>query len=317
MSPISDWASQRIVVTGGAGFLGSNIVLELRSRGAREVFVPRSATYDLREPAAIARLFTEVQPTLVIHAAATVGGIGANRSQPGTFFYNNAVMGIHLLEEARKAKVGKVVVVGTVCSYPRVLPIPFSENDFWTGYPEATNAPYGIAKKLLLTQGEAYRTQYGLNTIHLIPVNLFGPGDNYNPESSHVIPAIIDKCLDAISSKSSSVHLWGTGLATRSFLYVVDAAKGIIDAAERYDDTSPMNLGSEEEITIRDLATLIAEITGYTGAFAWDSAMPDGQPRRLVSSTFARSTLGWSSSTSLRDGLRVMISQRMKQRGGS
>jgi nucleoside-diphosphate-sugar epimerase len=317
MSPISDWASQRIVVTGGAGFLGSNIVLELRSRGAREVFVPRSATYDLREPAAIARLFAEVQPTLVIHAAATVGGISANRSQPGTFFYDNAIMGIHLLEEARKARVGKIVVIGTVCSYPRVLPVPFSEDAFWSGYPEATNAPYGIAKKMLLVQGEAYRMQYGLNTIHLIPVNLFGPGDNYDPASSHVIPAIIDKCLDAISCNSSSVHLWGTGLATRSFLYVVDAAKGIVDAAERYDDTSPMNLGSEEEITIRDLATLIAEITGYTGAFAWDTEKPDGQPRRLVSSALARSTLGWSSSTSLRDGLRVMISQRIKQRGGS
>jgi len=317
MSLISDWASQRVVVTGGAGFLGSNIVSELRSRGAREVFVPRSATYDLREPAAVARLFAEVQPTLVIHAAATVGGIGANRSQPGTFFYDNAVMGIHLLEEARKAKVEKVVVIGTVCSYPRVLPVPFSEDAIWSGYPEATNAPYGIAKKVLLVQGEAYRMQYGLNTIHLIPVNLFGPGDNYNPESSHVIPAIIDKCLDAIGNKSSAVHLWGTGRATRSFLYVVDAAKGIVDAAERYDDSSPINLGSGEEISIRDLATLIAEITGYTGTFAWDSAMPDGQPRRLVSTAFARSALGWSSSTSLRDGLRVMISQRIQQRVGS
>lgn len=317
MTLISNWASQRIIVTGGAGFLGSNIVNELRSRGASEVFAPRSATYDLRDPTAIAKLFAQIRPTLVIHAAATVGGIGANRSQPGSFFYDNAVMGIHLLEEARKAKVGKVVVIGTVCSYPRVLPIPFREDDLWTGYPEATNAPYGVAKKLLLTQGEAYRMQYGLNTIHLIPVNLFGPGDNYNPESSHVIPAIIDKCLDAISSNSSSIHLWGTGRATRSFLYVVDAAKGIVDAAEKYDGEGPMNLGADEEITIRDLATLIAELTGYTGLFSWDSAMPDGQPRRLVSSEFARSTLGWTASTSLRDGLRAMISHRIKQRASS
>ena len=301
------WAGRRVMVTGGAGFVGSSVVKRLGDAGATEVFVPRSQDYDLRTIVDINRALADGRPDLIIHLAAVVGGIGANRENPGRFFYDNAIMGIQLMEQARLAGVSKFVGIGTVCSYPRVTPVPFHEDDLWNGYPEETNAPYGLAKKMLLVQGQAYRAQYGFNAIHLLPVNLYGPGDNFDPASSHVIPALIRKCLEARDRGDSHIDVWGTGAASREFLYVDDAAQAIVLAAERYDDGDPVNLGVGAEITIRDLVELIARLTRYGGELRWDHTKPDGQPRRALDTTRARERFGFAAGTSFEDGLRRTI----------
>jgi len=301
------WAGSRVVVTGGSGFLGRFVVEELRAHGAAEVFVPRSREYDLRDRDAIRRMLADARPDVVIHLAAVVGGIGANRENPGRFFYDNAIMGIELIEHARQAGVRKFVTVGTVCSYPKFAPVPFREADLWDGYPEETNAPYGLAKKMLLVQGQAYRQQYGFNVIHLLPVNLFGPHDNFDPESSHVIPALIRKCVEARDAGAAEVELWGTGAASREFLYVEDAARGIVLAAERYDGEEPVNLGVGHEMSIRELAAAIAAVTGYRGGFRWDPSKPDGQPRRALDTTRARERFGFTAAIPFEEGLRRTV----------
>jgi GDP-L-fucose synthase len=295
------------MVTGGAGFLGSAVVRRLREAGATEVFVPHVEDYDLRTLADIDRALADGRPDLVIHLAAVVGGIGANRANPGRFFYENAIMGIQLIEQARLAGVAKFLTVGTVCAYPKFTPVPFREDELWNGYPEETNAPYGLAKKMLLVQSQAYRDQYGFNAIYLIPVNLYGPGDNFNPESSHVIPALIKKCVDARNRGDAFIEAWGTGSASREFLYVEDAARGIVLAAERYDGRDPINLGVGSEITIRDLTELIARLTGFVGEVRWDPSKPNGQPRRALDTNRAREAFGFSAATSFEDGLRQTI----------
>ena len=301
------WSQQRVVVTGGAGFLGSFVVERLRARGCNDIFVPRSRDYDLRDRAAIVRLFQDARPTLVIHLAAVVGGIGANREHPGRFFYDNAVMGIELIEQARRFQLPKLVVIGTICAYPKFTPVPFKEDDLWNGYPEETNAPYGIAKKALLVQCQAYRQEYGLNAVYLLPVNLYGPRDNFDPRSSHVIPALIRKCVEARNRREPFIECWGTGTATREFLYVEDAAEGIVLAAERYDKPEPVNLGSGREISIRDLASLIARLTGFTGEIRWDPTKPDGQPRRCLDTQRAKREFGFEAQTPFEEGLRRTI----------
>jgi GDP-L-fucose synthase len=295
------------MVTGGGGFLGKATVRRLEASGADAIFVPRSKDYDLRTAEAIDHALEDGLPQLVIHLAAVVGGIGANRENPGRFFYDNAVMGIQLMERARLAGVEKFVTIGTVCSYPKYSPVPFREDDLWTGYPEETNAPYGLAKKMLLVQGQAYRAQYGFNSIHLIPVNLYGPGDNFDPASSHVIPALIKKCIDARDNGDASIDVWGTGKASREFLYVDDAAEGIVLAAERYDGAEPVNLGTGTEISIRDLVELIKQISGYDGELRWDSSKPHGQPRRALDTSRARELFGFDARTSFQDGLQLTI----------
>jgi GDP-L-fucose synthase len=301
------WKSRRVMVTGGAGFLGSAVIRRLHEAGATEIFVPRVEDYDLRKLADIDRALADGRPDLVIHLAAVVGGIGANRANPGRFFYENAIMGIQLIEQARLAGVAKFLTVGTVCAYPKFTPVPFREDDIWNGYPEETNAPYGLAKKMLLVQSQAYRDQYGFNAIYLIPVNLYGPGDNFNPESSHVIPALIKKCVDARGRGDTFIEAWGTGSASREFLYVEDAARGIVLAAERYDGRDPVNLGVGSEITIRDLTELIVRLTGFTGEIRWDPSKPDGQPRRALDTSRARDAFGFASKTAFEDGLRATI----------
>jgi GDP-L-fucose synthase len=301
------WISRRVTVTGGAGFLGSAVVRRLREAGATEIFVPRSSEYDLRTRDGIARALADGKPELIIHLAAVVGGIGANRENPGRFFYENAIMGIELMEQARLAGVAKFVGVGTVCSYPKITPVPFHEDDLWNGYPEETNAPYGLAKKMLLVQGQAYREQYGFDAIHLLPVNLYGPGDNFDPASSHVIPALIRKCLEARDRGDAYVEVWGTGAASREFLYVEDAARGIVLASERYDSADPVNLGVGSEITIRDLTELIVRLTGFKGEVRWDATKPNGQPRRALDTSRARERFGFDAATSFEDGLRRTI----------
>jgi GDP-L-fucose synthase len=301
------------MVTGGGGFLGRAVVARLEAAGA-DVFVPRSATYDLRTRDGVAAALVDGLPEVVIHLAAVVGGIGANRENPGRFFYENAVMGVELMEQARCAGVDKFVQIGTVCSYPKFTPVPFREDDLWNGYPEETNAPYGVAKKMLLVQGQAYRAQYGFDVIHLIPVNLYGPGDNFDPASSHVIPALIKKCVDARDQGADHIVVWGTGTASREFLYVDDAARGIILAAERYDGEEPVNLGVGSEITIRELVTLIARLTGFAGDLRWDSTKPDGQPRRALDTSRARDRFGFEAGVSFEDGLRATIDWYESQR---
>lgn len=303
-----------IVVTGGAGFLGSFVVEALIQRGCTRIFVPRSRDYDLRQPAAIDRLFDDARPDVIIHLAAVVGGIGANRAEPGRFFYENAVLGIHLIEKARIAGIAKFVTIGTICAYPKFAPIPFREEDMWGGYPEETNAPYGLAKKMLLVQTQAYRDQYGFNGIYLLPVNLYGPRDNFDLDTSHVIPALIRKCVEARDRQAREVVLWGDGSPTREFLFVEDAAKGIVLATERYESGEPVNLGSGTEISIRDLATLIAEETGFTGTVRWDSSKPNGQPRRCLDVSRARESFGFEAETSFRAGLRQTIRWYLEQR---
>ena len=292
-----------MLVTGGSGFLGSHLVERLRAAGCERLVLPRSSECDLTEQEAVRRLYREAKPDLVIHLAAEVGGIGANRENPGRFFYANALMGILLIEEARRAGVEKFVQVGTICAYPKHTPVPFREQDLWEGYPEETNAPYGIAKKALLVQLQAYRAQYGLNGIYLLPVNLYGPRDNFDPRSSHVIPALIRKMVEAKESGAECVEIWGTGRASREFLYVDDCARGVALAAERYSGEEPVNLGTGGEITIAELATLIAEVVGYGGRLVFDPSKPDGQPRRCLDTGRAEAAFGFRARVPFREGL--------------
>jgi len=305
---MSYWDDTSVMVTGGAGFLGSHLVEDLQSRSESvDVFVPRSEDYDLRERADIRRAFQESEADVVVHLAATVGGIGANRENPGQYFYDNAVMGIELMEMARQFDVEKFTILGTICAYPEETPVPFSEADLFDGYPESTNAPYGIAKKALLTQSKAYRKQYDFNSIYLMPVNLYGPRDDFDLETSHVIPAIIRKCIEARERGDDSVVAWGTGEPTREFLYVEDAAEGILDATERYDRSEPVNLGSGMEISIRDLVNTIADLTGFDGDIEWDTSKPDGQMRRRLDVSRATEYFGWEASTEFETGLERTI----------
>lgn len=302
------WDGRTVMVTGGAGFLGSHLVDDLECRSETvDIFVPRSDEYDLRETSDIRRAFEDSGADTVIHLAATVGGIGANRENPGRYFYDNAIMGIELLEGARQFGVEKATIVGTICSYPEETPVPFSEEHLFSGYPEVTNAPYGIAKKALLTQSQAYRKQWGFNSIYLLPVNLYGPRDDFDLETAHVIPAIIRKCIEARERGQDKIIAWGTGEPTREFLYVKDAAAGILDATELCNSSDPVNLGSGEEISIRHLVERIAEETGFDGTIEWDTSKPDGQPRRHVDSSRARERFDWSASTDLQEGLRETI----------
>jgi GDP-L-fucose synthase len=301
------WVDQSIIVTGGAGFLGSNVVAKLRERGAKDIFVVRSKDYDLRHEAHVRRLLTDVKATMIVHIAAVVGGIGANREHPGSFFYDNLMMGVMLMEHARQFGIEKFVAVGTICAYPKFTPIPFKEEDLWGGYPEETNAPYGLAKKMLLVQGQAYRQEYGFNSIYLLPVNLYGPGDNFDPASSHVIPALIKKCFDAIRNNDPVIEVWGDGSPTREFLYVKDAAEGIVRAAEIYNGDEPVNLGSGREISIKDLTLTIARLTGFQGELRFDPTKPNGQPRRQLDVTRAKAYFGFEAETSFEDGLRQTI----------
>jgi GDP-L-fucose synthase len=301
------FSDKRIVVTGGAGFLGSCVVEQLRARGATTILAPRSREYDLVEIDAVRRLYDDTRPDLVIHLAARVGGIGANRKNPGKYFYDNLMMGVQLIEEGRKRGLAKLVAAGTICAYPKFAPVPFKEEDLWNGYPEETNAPYGLAKKMLLVQSQAYREQYGFNSTVVFPVNLYGPRDNFDLESSHVIPAMIRKIERATRGGSDEVVLWGDGTPTREFLYVDDAAEGILAACERYDGSEPINLGSGQEISIKALAELIARLVGFKGRFVFDTTKPNGQPRRQLSVERAKQLLGWTAKTSFVDGLEKTI----------
>lgn len=314
--PQEFWGRRRVIVTGGAGFLGSFVVEKLRERGAAEVIVPRSRDYDLRHLEAIRQLLADTsiveagerKPVeVILHLAARVGGIGANRQHPAEFFYDNLMMGVQLLHEAWRAGVEKFVAIGTICAYPKFTPVPFKEEDLWNGYPEETNAPYGLAKKMLLVQAQAYRQQYGFNAIYLLPVNLYGPGDNFDLETSHVIPALIRKCIEAQERGEEEVVVWGTGNPTREFLYVEDAAEGILLAAERYNGSEPVNLGSGMEIRIRDLAELIGRLTGFRGRFVYDATRPDGQPRRCLDTSKAERLFGFRARTPFEEGLRRTI----------
>jgi GDP-L-fucose synthase len=300
------WSGRRVTVTGGRGFLGSRLVPMLEELGPAKVSTFASKDYNLTRQDDVARMYNDFQPQIVIHLAARVGGIGANQDNPGRYFYENAIMGIELIEQGRRHGIEKFVQVGTVCSYPKFTPVPFSEDQLWEGYPEETNAPYGIAKKALLVQAQAYREQYGMNAISLLPANLYGPGDNFDPATSHVIPALIRKCLEAVESGSQSVEVWGSGNATREFLYVDDAARGILLATERYDSPEPVNLGTSEEISIRDLVQMIARLTGFTGQLKWDDTKPDGQPRRKLSVERAR-RFGFEAVVDFETGLRRTI----------
>ena len=300
-------AGKRICVTGGGGFLGSYVIERLKHQGATDIFVPRKADYDLVDGAAVRQLLSNVQPEVVLHLAANVGGIGANRAHPAEFFYDNLMMGVQLLHESWKQGVEKFVAVGTVCSYPKFTPVPFKEVDFWGGYPEETNAPYGLAKKMLLVQSQSYRQQYGFNSIYLIPVNLYGPEDNFDLETSHVIPALIRKCLEAIDRGDEEVVVWGDGSPTREFLYASDAAEGIVLGAECYNGEEPVNLGSGEEISIKDLVETIAKMTGYQGKLVWDASKPNGQPRRGLDTSRATELFGFTAQTKLAQGLRETV----------
>jgi GDP-L-fucose synthase len=300
-------AGKRVLVTGGAGFLGREVVRTLESYRPSEIFAPRSFEYDLRNRQAVQRLLADARPDVVVHLAAVVGGIGANRANPGRYFYENAIMGIQLIEEARLAAVAKFVVVGTICAYPKFTPVPFHEDDLWNGYPEETNAPYGLAKKMLIVQAQAYRQQYGMNAISLLPVNLYGPGDNFDPESSHVIPALIRKAVEAREARQPFIDVWGTGSASREFLFVRDAARAITAATDLYDKPDPVNIGSGQEITVRELVELICKICRFEGQIHWDSSKPDGQPRRCLDTTRAAAEFGFRASTSLVEGLRETV----------
>jgi GDP-L-fucose synthase len=301
------WDTRRVVISGGNGFLGSFVVEKLRAAGCREITAPHSREYDLREKSEALRLYKNDRPDIFIHLAAVVGGIGANRASPGKFFYENAVMGLNAIEAGRIAGVEKFVCVGTICSYPKFTPVPFREENFWNGYPEETNAPYGLAKKMLLVQLQSYRDQYGLNGIYLTPVNLYGPRDNFDLETSHVIPALIRKCCEAKQAQAPEIVAWGTGRATREFLYVEDAAEAVVAATEKYSKPEPVNLGSGKEISVRDLTELIRSLAEYEGNVRWDSTKPDGQPRRCLDTSRALTEFGWRAKTDLRDGLRKTI----------
>ena len=300
-------ADKRIVVTGGAGFLGSSVVKKLEERGCKEIFVPRSKDYNLVEMEAVKRLYSDAKPDIVIHLAARVGGIGANMNNPGSFFYENLMMGVQLIEQGRLSGIEKFVAIGTICAYPKFTPVPFKEENLWDGYPEETNAPYGLAKKMLLVQSQAYRQQYGFNAIYLLPVNLYGPGDNFDPESSHVIPALIKKVLEAKDKGEKSIVAWGSGKPTREFLYVDDAAEGILLATEKYNKPDPVNLGAGFEISIKDLAELICELADFDGEIEWDTSQPDGQPRRRLDTSRAKKEFGFEAKMDFKEGLERTI----------
>ena len=302
-----NWSTKRVIITGGAGFVGRYLVENLRHAGCKEIVIPRKADCDLRDINNVRRLYDEVKPHIVIHLAATVGGIGANREHPGSFFYDNLMMGTQLLHEAYKREVEKFVSLGTICAYPKFTPVPFKEDDMWNGYPEETNAPYGLAKKMFMVQSQAYRQEYNYNSITLFPTNLYGPNDNFDPKSSHVIPALIKKCFDAIDRGDQEIVILGDGSPTREFLYVEDAAEGIRLAAEKYNSSEPVNLGSSFEISIKDLAHLIVKETGYNGKIVWDTAMPNGQPRRKLDTTSAEKEFGFKSKTDFPEGLRRTV----------
>jgi len=304
---VSFWNGRKVVVTGGAGFLGNNVVKQLGKAGCKNIFVPVIEEYNLTKEQDIIRLYETSAPDMVVHLAALVGGIAANRENPGKFFYDNLIMGVQLMEYARRYKVQKFVALGTICCYPKFTPVPFKEDDLWNGYPEETNAPYGLAKKMLLVQSQAYRQQYGFNSIFLMPVNLYGPGDNFDPKSSHVIPALIRKCFEAIKAGNREIEVWGTGRATREFLYVEDAARGILLASERYDKSEPVNLGAGFEIPIKDLAELIVKLSGFQGTIKWDSTKPDGQPRRGLDTSRAFKEFGFKAATNFEEGLKKTI----------
>jgi GDP-L-fucose synthase len=310
-----DLQGNTILVTGGNGFLGHHVCDQLRNRGLTiagessnpDVHIPTVEQYDLTIETEVKQMFKDILPDVVIHLAAVVGGIGANRENPGAFYYKNMSMGLHMMEEARRHEVDKFVAIGTICAYPNHTPVPFKEEDLWDGYPETTNAPYGLAKKMMLVQAQAYREQFGFNAIYLLPVNLYGPRDNFNPASSHVIPALIKKCIDARNNGDDHISCWGTGSASREFLYVEDAAEGIIAATEKYDGREPVNIGAGREIFIKDLVPMIAEICGFKGEIQWDSSKPDGQPRRCLDTTRASESFGWNAKTDFIDGLRTTI----------
>jgi GDP-L-fucose synthase len=304
---VSFWDAKNVVVTGGAGFLGSRVVAELQKRGARNVFVPRSKDYDLVENSDVLRLYDDTRPDLVIHLAARVGGIGANQVNPGSFFYDNLMMGVQLIEAGRQIGLKKFVALGTICAYPKFTPIPFKEEDLWSGYPEETNAPYGLAKKMLLVQSQAYRQQYDFNSIYLLPVNLYGPGDNFDPVASHVIPAMILKIENALRAGQNEIELWGTGAPTREFLYVDDAARAIVLASERYDGPEPVNIGAGREISILDLAHMVSDLMGFKGTFKWNTSKPDGQPRRALDTSRAEKFFGFRAEMSLEEGIKTTI----------
>jgi nucleoside-diphosphate-sugar epimerase len=314
---MSDLAGRRVLVTGGAGFLGRHVCDAVRRHAPAALVAPRKAHYDLTEQADVRRMLDDHRPDVVVHLAAVVGGIGANRNSPGRFFYQNAVMGVLLMEEARRRGARKFVTAGTICSYPKFAPVPFREDALWDGYPEETNAPYGVAKKALLVQAQAYRREYGFDAITLLPVNLYGPGDNFDPATSHVIPALIRKAVEARDAGRDHVEVWGTGLASREFLFVRDAAEGLVAAAAAYNDPDPVNLGTGREITIRELAGLICALCGFPGELRWDPSKPDGQPRRCLDTSRARERFGWVATTGLRDGLRETVAwYEAARRGG-
>lgn len=299
--------NKTVIVTGGAGFLGKRVISKLQERGCAKIFVPRIEEYDLREPADIDRMYQAAQAQVVIHLAATVGGIGANLGRPGSFFYDNLIMGVSLIEQARRRGIEKFTIIGTTCAYPKDTPVPFKENDLWIGYPDPTNAPYGLAKKMLLVQSQAYRQQYGFNSIFLLPVNLYGPGDNFDPKTSHVVPALIKKFHDAVVHAQPEVVIWGTGNATREFLYIDDCAEGIVRATEAYDKSDPVNLGTGIETPIKDLALMIKGLVGYRGKIVWDSSKPDGTPRRCLDITRAEKEFGFKARTHFNEGLKRAI----------
>ena len=311
------FTQRRFVVTGGAGFLGSFVVERLKARGASTIVIPRSSECDLRRMDHIEQLLKDARPDVVIHLAAVVGGIGANRENPGKYFYENLMMGVQLIEACRVAKIPKFVGVGTICSYPKFTPVPFKEDDLWNGYPEETNAPYGLAKKMLLVQVQAYRQQYGFNGLHLLPVNLYGPRDNFDPKSSHVIPALIKKCVDAKESNAPYIEVWGDGSASREFIYADDAAEGILLATEKYESSEPLNLGTGREITIKNLVELIVKLTGYQGEIRWDPSQPNGQPRRCLDTTRATREIGFTAATGFEAGLKATIDWYVANRRGA